>query len=61
MDFIMNNLEGIYVAISSVVTAASALCALWPSNKSANSFCEKARRFLDVLALNIGQAKVKNA
>lgn len=60
MEFIMNNLEGIYVAISSVVTAASALCALWPST-SANAICEKARRFLDVLALNIGQAKVKNA
>ena len=60
MDFIMNNLEGIYVAISSIVTAASAICALWPSN-SANRLCEKLRRFLEILALNVGQAKTKNA
>lgn len=60
MDFIINNIDGILIAISSIIAAASALCALVP-NSSANRFMTKFRTLLDILALNIGKAKQNEA
>ena len=55
MDFVMTHFDDILVAISAVVTAASALCALTPNTKD-DAFISKVRRFLNVLALNVGKA-----
>ena len=57
MNFIITHLDEILVAITSIVTAASAVCALTPTPKDDN-FISKIRKFLDVLALNVGKAKV---
>ena len=57
MNFIITHLDEILVAITSVVTAASAICALTPTPAD-DSFVLKIRKFLDVLALNVGKAKV---
>ena len=57
MNFIINYFDGILVAITSVVTAASAICALTPNTKD-DTFMAKIRSFLDVIALNVGKAKV---
>lgn len=57
MNFIITHLDEILVAITSIVTAASAVCALTPTPKDDN-LISKIRKFLDVLALNIGKAKV---
>ena len=61
MDFIMTHFDEILVAITSVVTAASAICALTPTPKDDN-FMAKVRQYLDVLALNVGNSnKAKEA
>ena len=57
MNFIITHLDEILVAISSVVAASSAICALTPTPKD-DAFFSKIRQILDVLALNIGKAKV---
>ena len=55
MDFVINRFDDILVTISAVVTAASAICALTPNTKD-DAFFSKIRRFLNVLALNVGKA-----
>ena len=57
MKFIMIHFDEVLVAITSVVTAASAICALTPTPKDDN-FIAKVRSFLNVLALNVGEAKL---
>ncbi len=57
MDFIITHFDEFLVAITSLVTAASAICALTPNTKD-DSVVAKIRRVLDVIALNIGKAKV---
>ena len=57
MKFIMIHFDEVLVAITSVVTAASAICALTPTPKDDN-FIAKVRSFLSVLALNVGEAKL---
>lgn len=56
LTFIMTHLDDILIAVSAVVAAASAVCALTPTPKD-DAFCQKIRSFLDVLALNVGQAR----
>ena len=60
MNFIMTYFNDILVAITSVVTAASAICALTP-NKKDDTLVAKIRSVLDVMALNVGQAKTSSA
>jgi len=55
MDFVINRFDDILVTISAVVAAASAICALTPNTKD-DAFFSKIRRFLNVLALNVGKA-----
>ena len=56
MNFIMTYFADILVAITSVVAAASAICALTP-NKKDDTIVAKIRSGLDILALNVGKAK----
>jgi hypothetical protein len=56
MNFIINHIDEILVAISAVVTLASAICALTPSTKD-DTVISKIRQVMDVLALNVGKAK----
>ena len=51
----MIHFDEILIAITSVVTAASAICALTPTPKDDN-FIAKVRNFLNILALNVGKA-----
>ena len=60
MKFIMIHFDDVLLAITSVVTAASAICALTPTPKDDN-FVAKVRSFLDVLALNVGKVKTSSA
>lgn len=60
LDFIINRWDDILVALTSVVTAASAVCALTPSQTD-DKIIARVRQILDVLALNVGQAKTKAA
>lgn len=60
LDFIINRWDDILVALTSVVTAASAVCALTPSQAD-DKIIARVRQVLDVLALNVGQAKTKAA
>ncbi len=56
IDFIMTNLNDLLIAVSSIVTGASAICAITPNGKEDNFFA-KIKKILDVLALNVGNAK----
>lgn len=56
MKFIMIHLDEVLIAVTSVVTAASAICALTPTPKDDN-FIAKVRSFLNVLALNVGKVQ----
>lgn len=55
-DFIIAHIDDLLIIISSIITAASALTALTPSPKDDNIVL-KIKQVLDVLALNIGNAK----
>lgn len=55
-QFIITNLNDILIAISSIIAGASALTAMTP-NKKDDGVLMKTKQFLDVLALNIGNAK----
>ena len=50
----MIHFDEVLIAITSVVTAASAICALTPTPKDDN-FIAKVRSFLNILALNVGK------
>ena len=56
MKFIITYFNEILVAITSIVTGASAICALTP-NKKDDTIMAKIRKVLDIVALNVGQAK----
>ncbi len=59
-DFIITNLDTIFIVITSVVSAASAIAALTPSDLD-DGIVAKIRKIVDVLALNVGNAKpIKN-
>lgn len=56
IHFIITNWNDILISISSIVAGASALVALTP-NKKEDSILMKTKKLLDILALNIGNAK----
>ena len=58
ITYITANWESIIAAITAVVTAAAAITALTPSTKD-DSVVAKIRKVLNLLALNIGNAKSK--
>ena len=54
--FLITYWDEILIAISGIVSGASALAALTPTSKD-DSFWAKVKKGLDILALNIGHAK----
>jgi hypothetical protein len=58
IKYIVSNVEGILLVLSSVVAAASAIAALTPTPKD-DGIASKAYKIIDWLALNIGKAKDK--
>ncbi|MGN1063609.1 MAG: hypothetical protein ACI4QM_04740 [Alphaproteobacteria bacterium] len=56
LDFIITHIDNFLIILSSVITTASALTALTPSPKD-DTVILKVKQILDVLALNIGNAK----
>ena len=60
IQFIMTNFNDILAAITSIIAGASALSALTPTTKD-DSVLSKVKSFLDVFALNVGNAKTVRA
>lgn len=56
LSFIINYWDEMLIAISSVVSGASALAALTPTTKD-DKLWEKLKKGLNILALNVGNAK----
>ena len=56
LSFIINHFTDFIVALTSIVTGASALTALTPSDKD-DKVLSKIKSVLDVCALNVGNAK----
>jgi|TARA_R110002153_G_scaffold110761_2_gene252247 hypothetical protein len=58
IKYIISNVDGILLVLSSVVAAASAIAALTPTPKD-DGIASKAYKIIDWLALNVGKAKDK--
>lgn len=56
LNFIINHLNELWIIISSVISGASAITALTPSQKDDNILAQF-KKLMNVLALNIGNAK----
>ncbi|MBR4927238.1 MAG: hypothetical protein IKY98_02810 [Alphaproteobacteria bacterium] len=56
INFIMTHLNDLWIAISSVITGASAITALTPTKKD-DTIVAQLKKLMNVLALNIGNAK----
>lgn len=58
IDYIINNKEGLFAVVTTIIAAASAIAALTPTPKD-DTLIGKAYRIIDWLALNIINAKSK--
>lgn len=58
MEWIMENWQGILAAVTGVIAAASAIAALTPTPKD-DAILSKIRGLIDLLALNVLNAKKK--
>lgn len=56
INFIMTHLNDLWVAISSVITGASVITALTPTQKD-DTIVAQLKKLMNLLALNIGNAK----
>ena len=56
MNWIITNFDVIFTIATSVVSTASLVAALTPSPRD-DQLLSKIRKFIDVLALNVGNAK----
>lgn len=56
LQFIITHFDDMLIAISGIVAGASALAALTPTPVDDN-ILSKIKKVLDILALNVGQAK----
>ncbi len=56
MQFIINNFSDILGALTSIIAGASALSAITPNDKD-DKILSKIKSFLNIFALNIGNAK----
>lgn len=56
LNFIINHLNELWIVISSVISGASAVTALTPTQKDDN-ILSQFKKLMNVLALNIGNAK----
>ena len=55
-QFIITNFNDILAAITSIIAGASALSAITPNDKD-DRILHRVKSFLDIFALNIGNAK----
>jgi len=60
LQFIMTNVDNILIAVSGIVAGASTLAALTPTPVD-DCLLGKLRKVVDLLALNVGNAKTKAA
>lgn len=56
INFIISHLNDLWVVISSIITGASAISAITPTKKD-DSIVSEFKKLMNVLALNIGNAK----
>lgn len=56
INFIINHLSELWIVISSIISGASAVTALTPTQKDDNILAQF-KKLVNVLALNIGNAK----
>ncbi len=56
LNFIINNLNEVWIVISSIVSGASAITALTPTQKD-DTILAQFKKLMNVLALNVGNAK----
>lgn len=56
INFIISHLNDLWVVISSIITGASAISAITPTKKD-DSLVAEFQKLMNVLALNIGNAK----
>jgi hypothetical protein len=56
MNWILGHADGILLAVTTTVSAASAIAALTPTPKDDNAI-RRIRKGIDVIALNFGHAK----
>lgn len=58
IDYIIDNKEGLFAVVTTIIAAASAIAALTPTPKD-DTIIGKAYRLIDWLALNVMKAKDK--
>ena len=58
IDYIIENKDGIFAVVTTVIAAASAIAALTPTPAD-DTFVGKAYKIIDWLALNVFKAKEK--
>lgn len=58
IDYIIDNKEGLFAVVTTIIAAASAIAALTPTPKD-DTLIGKAYKIIDWLALNIINAKSK--
>lgn len=58
IDYIINNKEGLFAVVTTIIAAASAIAALTPTPKD-DTLIGKAYKIIDWLALNVIKAKDK--
>ena len=56
LTFIINHFSDLIIALTSIVTGASVLTAITPSDKD-DKVMSKIKSILDICALNVGNAK----
>ena len=56
IDYIINNKEGLFAVVTTIIAAASAIAALTPTPKD-DTLIGKAYKIIDWLALNVIKAK----
>ena len=57
MEWMMGNTQGLLTVVTTVISLAAAVAALFPQAEGANGMIAQIRKVVDVLALNLGHAK----
>lgn len=61
MEWMTQNLDGLFGVVTTVISFAAAVAALFPKATGANVVITKIRSVVDLLALNFGHAKNKDS
>lgn len=57
MEWLTGNLEGLFNVATTIIGVAAAVAALFPKAGAATGIIAKIRKIVDLLALNLGNAK----